>query len=379
MEKPLTHLCFVVHSLNPGGAERLAVEMSIELSQDYRITVVCLDEPGKWAQSLREEGIPVLCLWRQPGFDRAAAVDLSRICREANVDVIHAHQSTPWFYAALAKRRYGKPRLLFEEHGRFFPEEDKWLRRLVNRLIIRKVTDRVVAVSEDIRDRLIRYEGLEHDDIEVVYNGVRIDVAPQPEMRARVRAEFGFSADEFVVGSVGRLDEIKNYPMLVESLALAHGEVAGVRGLIVGSGPDSGRIAKAIEKAGASNVVKMAGHREDARLILRSLDLFVLSSLSEGTSMALLEAMALGVPAVVTDVGGNPEVVIDGKTGWVVPSRDVGSLSAAIVAAAKDSAAAQQVGAAGRDRFVEKFAFSRMMRRYREIYSELRPRSESRA
>jgi glycosyltransferase involved in cell wall biosynthesis len=122
---------------------------------------------------------------------------------------------------------------------------------------------------------------------------------------------------------------------------------------------------------GLSERITLTGYRDDARQLAQCMDLFVLSSFSEGTSMALLEAMSAAVPVAVTAVGGNPEIVTAGETGWVVPSDDVAALSAAIREAARDEAMRQQRAEAGRRRFHERFLFSRMLDHYRDLYREM--------
>ena len=173
MSSGLPNLAYVVHSLNPGGTEKLIVEMSLAFASEFDVAVMCLDEPGLWAAELRAKGIPVHCLWRQPGLDLAMPVRLANHFRRSNTQIIHAHQCTPWFYAALSRLLHSAPRLLLEEHGRFFPEVQNPKRVFVNRLLVRKLTHRFVAVSSDIRMRLQRYEGLNAERIEVIYNGAK--------------------------------------------------------------------------------------------------------------------------------------------------------------------------------------------------------------
>ncbi|MGD9946375.1 MAG: glycosyltransferase [Burkholderiaceae bacterium] len=365
-------LAYVVNSLNPGGTERLVVDMSRAFSRDFDVEVLCLDEPGEWAGPLRDGGIPVHCLWRQGGLDLSMPVRLARHFRRTRPDIVHAHQCTPWFYAALARLLFPGPRLLLEEHGRFYPEADKLLRRLVNRLLIRPLTHRFVAVSADIRERLVRYEGLEHSRIEVIYNGVRPPPAMDPAARARLRAELGFGEQDFVVGTVGRFDPIKNLPMLVAALAGVRQRHPDVRGLLVGDGPERGRIQRLAADRGDHGIV-FTGHRDDARRLVQCMDLFVLASLSEGTSMALLEAMSAGVPAAVTAVGGNPEIVVDGVTGWLVPSGDEQALAAALEQARSNPALRRERGLAGQRRFAEQFSFDAMIERYQALYADLLP------
>lgn len=366
-------LAYVVNSLQPGGTEKLVIEMSRAFAGEFCVRVFCLDEPGLWADDLRRSGIPVVCLWRQSGLDLSICRKLARELRRCGAQIVHAHQCTPWFYTALSRLLNPHPRLLLEEHGRLFPEVDRPLRRLVNRLLIRRLTHRFVAVSKDVRRRLQQYEGLRGMRIEVIYNGVTAETPLNPGQRSALRADLGFDADAFVIGTVGRFDSIKNLPMLVRSLAAARTHAGRIRALLVGDGPELPAIRALIEDLGLTQSVRLTGFRSDARTLLQCMDLFVLSSLSEGTSMALLEAMAAGVPAAVTAVGGNAEVVRSGETGWLVPSGDVAALSAVIVEAAKSFELCSRLGAAARGRVEDVFAIEKMIASYRELYGSLLP------
>ena len=371
MPSPLPNLAYIVHSLHPGGTEKLVVEMSLRFAEAFAVTVICLDEPGLWANGLRAKGIPVHCLWRQRGLDLAMPVRLANHFRRHHTQIVHAHQCTPWFYAALSRLLYSAPRLLLEEHGRFFPEVMNPKRVLVNRLLVKRLTHRFVAVSEDVRGRLQQYEGLDAERIDVIYNGVKAEPPLEPDAREALRSELGVEPGCFVVGTVGRFDPIKNLPMLVGSLARASKQVANLRGLLVGDGPMLADICSLTEGNGLFDRIRMTGFRDDARRLIQCMDLFVLSSFSEGTSMALLEAMAAGVPVVVTDVGGNPEIVINGETGNVVPSGSVDALSGAILDSVNDAPKRRKFAAAARRRIEERFAFDRMIENYRRQYQTL--------
>jgi glycosyltransferase involved in cell wall biosynthesis len=345
--------------------------MGRALMDDFEVRLFCLDEPGQWASELRAQRIPVECLWRQPGLDLAMSVKLARALRRCGAQIVHAHQSTPWIYAALSRLLYARPRLLLEEHGRFFPELDRPLRRLVNRLLIRRLTHRFVAVSEDVRRRLEQYEGLKGTRIEVIYNGVRSEAPLAESARAALRQELGFPSDALIVGTAGRFDPIKNLPLLVRSLATARARDARIYGLLIGDGAELPSIRALIGELGLADSVRLTGYRADARLLVQCMDLFVLSSFSEGTSMALLEAMAAGLPVVVTAVGGNPEVVCAGETGWVVPSEAADALTAALLEAVKDSQLRRCLGSAARRRFEERFTLDKMISSYRQLYRSM--------
>lgn len=363
-------LAYVVNSLNPGGTEKLVAEMSRAFNRDFEVQVYCLDEPGHWARQLRDEGITVHCVWRQPGLDLAVAPRLARLFRAAGTRIIHAHQCTAWFYSALSRFWFPQPSLLLEEHGRFYPEADRPLRRLVNRAFIRPMTHRFVAVSADIATRLVRYEGLRRERIEVVYNGVTPPARLDDVERGRIRAALGFGPEDFVIGTVGRFDPIKNLPMLVESIRRVAAGNERVRGLLVGDGPEFAAVSQLVSEAGLAGRVMLTGFREDARQLAQCMDVFVLSSFSEGTSMALLEAMAAGVATAVTGVGGNPEIVLEGSTGWVVPSGNVEALAAALEEAVSDPGKRARFATAGQQRFQAQFTFEAMIDRYRAIYGQ---------
>jgi glycosyltransferase involved in cell wall biosynthesis len=270
---------------------------------------------------------------------------------------------------------HGAPKLLLEEHGRFYPEEDKPARRRVNRAVIVPLSHRFVAVSEDVRWRLDRYEGLDAARVDVIYNGVDVGPRLTSTERLALRQTLRFTEHDIVIGTVGRFDPIKNLPMFIESLAAAREQNSRIRGLLVGDGPEFGAVKALLGTHGLEDAVHLTGFRSDARQLVQCLDLFVLSSFSEGTSMALLEAMASGVPAVVTAVGGNPEIVVAGETGWVVPSGAVAALTSAVLDAAADESLRRDFGRAGRQRFEDNFTFGRMIECYRELYRSMMPSS----
>ena len=261
----LPSIAYVVNALNPGGTERLVVDMSRAFAREFDLMVICLDEPGAWGQALRAEGIAVHCVWRQPGMDLSMPRKLARLFRAAGTRIVHAHQCTPWFYAALARLRYGAPKLLLEEHGRFYPEVRNRKRAFINRALIRPLTHRFVAVSEDVRQRLESYEGLDAAQIRVIYNGVTPPDEIDPAARTALRARLGVAPGDFVVGTVGRFDSIKNLPMLVRSIGEAIKQNPQVRGLLVGDGPEMARIRALIAELGLSERIVLTGYRAGVR------------------------------------------------------------------------------------------------------------------
>jgi L-malate glycosyltransferase len=364
-------IAYVAHTLNPGGTERLVADMARAFAREYDIRIVCLDEPGVWAEDLRSEGIPVHCVWRQPGFDPAVPLRLAGLFRRWGTRLVHAHQCTPWFYAALSRLRYSAPRLLFEEHGRFYPESDHRLRRLVNRHLISRLTQEFVAVSADVGRRLARYEGVPGHRITLVYNGTADAPRLDAVERARLRRDLGLESSDIVVGLFGRLDPIKNPLLLLRSVADLRKSGVPVRLLIAGDGPLRSEVERVVVDLCLGEAVRMLGFRNDTRKLMQTLDVFALPSFSEGTSMALLEAMSAGVPAVATAVGGTPEILQDGVNGWLVPSDDLARLTEALREAAVRPDIRAVRAAAARRRYEEKFTARHMLDAYRDNYARL--------
>jgi glycosyltransferase involved in cell wall biosynthesis len=364
----MAKIAYVVNSLNLGGAENLVVQMSLAFSSTHSVMVICLDEPGLWADKLRTAGIPVYCVYRQDGLDFHTALRLAALTRKYDIDIIHAHQCTAWFYAALSRLLFRKPKLLFEEHGRHYPEVRSVKKIIVNKLLVQHLTHYIVAVSHDLSQRLIEFEGVSLGRIKVIYNGIESPLQLSEEKRVNLRKGFGVLIDEFLVGSVGRLDHIKNYPLLLQTFAELITEYPKAKLMLVGEGPEREHLQNLAEELAIVEKVIFTGYRQDATDLLQAFDLFVLCSFSEGTSMALLEAMATGLPSVVTDVGGNSDLITSGESGWVVNSDDKHSLLIASKEAIGDCRKARKYALNARTRFDKQFTFDRMISGYQNLY-----------
>ncbi len=366
-----TKILYIVHSLNLGGTERLAADMSIALKNRFDMHVLCLDEPGLWADQVRDQGIPVTALYRQPGLDMRLPGMIAGYAKANQIDLYHAHQCTPWFYAGLSRLIYSSPQLLFEEHGRLYPEVLNKKRRLFNQLILQHLTHKAVAVSQDVKKRLYTYEGLNKNKTDVVYNGTSPAQPGSMEKRKSIRKQFGFKESDIVAGSIGRLDPIKNYALFINGVAQARKTNPNLKGIIIGDGPLMEDLTQHVKEQNLENSFMLPGYHPNAASLVGIMDLFVLPSFSEGTSMALLESMAAGIPSIVTNVGGNPEIVVHGQTGWTITSNDLRAMTTALKTATDDKDLRQHTGLKAQARFKEKFTFETMLTNYIKIYRNL--------
>ena len=359
----------VVLSLNPGGTERLVIELSRRLHAEFPMAVCCLDERGSWGEALRRDGIPVHELGRQPGFHPFLAAKVRTLARRQGAQIVHCHHYSPFVYGALASLLMPDVKVIFTEHGRLSDAPPSRKRRTANRLL-GGLADAVTTVSHDLLSHMVR-EGFDAGAVRVVSNGITVPAPRSPHDRIRTRHLLGLAGDDFVIGSVGRLDPVKDFPNLVDALAALRRSGANARLVLVGDGPERADIEQHVRNSGLTDCVQLLGYRADATDLLCALDLYVNSSIFEGISLTILEAMAVGLPVVATHVGGTSEIVEQGVTGLLTPARDAVALAAAMATLHQSEVMRRAYGNAGRERVVRAFSIERMVAEYAGLYRRL--------
>lgn len=360
------HLMQVVLSLAPGGAERLVIDISRHLAGRFDLTVCCLDDDGAWAPEVRAAGIEVVALRRAPGFRPGVGRRIAHLARQRGVDLLHCHQYSPFVYGRIAKAFHPSLGLIYTEHGRLSDAPPSWKRQLVNPLLS-QFDGAIVAVSDDLRQYMnrSRFPGAR---VAVVRNGIDITPLPGPADRQRARQRLGIGNDVFVIASVARLDPVKDFPAMLEAYAAARRSLPPSRLLLIGDGPERAALAERAARADLAGSVDFLGMRDDARALLCAADLYANSSISEGVSITILEAMTAGVPVVATSAGGTPEVLADGVAGVLVPVRSPARLAQAMIALANDPARRARLAIVGRRRVETSFAVQRMVAEYVQLY-----------
>jgi glycosyltransferase involved in cell wall biosynthesis len=227
----------------------------------------------------------------------------------------------------------------------------------------------MVAVSEDIARFLCQAVGVKPDKIRTIYNGIETDLfCPNQRMREQIRQELQVTDEQSVIGAVGNLYPVKGHTYLVRAAATVTEVVPNAVFLIAGRGHLLGRLQAEARELGVENKIRFLGFRDDVPALLQAMDIFVLPSLSEGLPLSAIEAMASGKPVVATRVGGVPEVVVDGETGFLVAPEDAGGLAKKLVCLLKSPCLAQELGSAGCERAKERFSLDRMVKGYEELY-----------
>ncbi len=332
-------------------------------SSRYR-SVACLFRDGWLRERCEQSGIETYILRITGKLDLRWLRMFYRLARQQDVKLIHAHEFGANTYGALAARILGIP-LVATVHGRHY-YADRASRRLAYRIVSRIAT--MVAVSEDVKRFLVKVTGAAERRIRVVYNGIgKLASLPADEVCQR-RLALGLTGEDRVVGVVGSLYGVKGHRYLLEAAPQILEACPSATFLIVGCGELEAELRAQAKRLGLDGRVRFLGFREDVGELLSLFDVFALPSLSEGLSIALLEAMAAGKPVVATNVGGNPELIIDCETGLLVPAGDVRKLAAAIGKLLKDPAEARRLGENGMNRAKRCFGLESMIEGYQAIY-----------
>jgi sugar transferase (PEP-CTERM/EpsH1 system associated) len=362
----------VVNNMGLGGTEKVVLKLAAKLTEGFEHQVCCVRRyDAAWVQTaLRPEQLIALDL--PPSRFAVFVPQLAKTIRSCKPDIVHSRN---WgaIEAVFAARLAGVPVVVHSEHGYDVALEKTSLRQRWVRRLACSAADAFFTVSRELQDFHARQAGVPAERIRVLYNGVdTVNFAPQPDVRARIRAELGIAPDEFVVGAVGRMVPIKDYETLVRAAGVLAGANLRFKLMLVGDGRElPGVVGLAQSLPGMSARLLALGERDDIPELLSAMDVFAQTSLREGLSNTVLEAMSTGLPAVVTAVGGNPEVVEDGINGWLFQPGDVQGLSQLLLSLASDRNLCRRAGAAARLRVQEKFSNGTMLESYRALYMDL--------
>lgn len=364
----------VTHGLGIGGMERVILDLCRELDPSvYETSIYCTHVRGDLADEAEALGIKVYFEHSERRLDHwMRPLRLYRHFRKSSPDIVHTQHAAAFQDAALASRFARVPVLIHTDHSKHYPTTPR--RHLVVERLLARLADRFCAVSEHTKADLVRHESLAPGRTHVVYNGYDFPIHPRWEDRAKVRTELGVGDGEFLIGSVGRLEWQKGYDLLMEALPRILHAAPHVRAIIVGGGTKKNELSAKRDALGLESRVHLTGWRRDAPRFLTAFDLFVMPSRFEGMPIALLEAMASGLPVLATSVGGIPEMIEDGISGRLVPEGDVEALSRTALDLIEAPDSLRRLGSAARARYKSEFRVASMVQAYDRMYRELSSR-----
>ena len=363
----------LINGLEVGGAETLILNMLKvfkEKFKNYQFFICYLSGKGTLAQDIKLLGYKVFDLGAKTRLNLSVIARLSKIFREVRVDILHLHLPRSGFIGRLAARLANIQAVVYTEHSLWsmYPA----LSRYLNRLTI-NMNSVIISVSEGVKKSILASRRVSQEKVRTVYNGVDLDALNAVDVdKTKKRLELGIPLLVPVVGNVANLSPPKGHEYLLRAAPQVLRLRPDVRFVIVGRDDGEARdLNKLVVQLGIEDRVIFTGFRKDVAEVISIFDLFVLSSLFEGMSVALLEAMALGKPTVVTTVGGNTEVVVDGVTGLHVPPCNSDAMATAILNLLDNSPLMASMGEAAVLRVKENFTIESMAMQYERIYREL--------
>jgi glycosyltransferase involved in cell wall biosynthesis len=290
---------------------------------------------------------------------------LCKIMKNRHPDILHTYFFWSIIYGRLLKRLGLIDTLVENREDLGFgwgKHEYVWLK------MTRKIPDKIICVSEAVKRVVMEREGVEESRIAVIHNGV--DPHQEPTgMQAITRRELGFADDNLVIGMVANYNRaVKGVTNFLDAIPAIVSAVPSARFLFVGGGDEENSLRSKAVKLGIDPYVVFAGYKKDIHRYYEIMDISVLTSFSEGLSLTLLESMGYGIPIVATRVGGNPELVVEGETGYLVPVKDNRTLVDRIVTLLQDKELRRRMGKEGRLRAERKFLMRDVSNRYLDIY-----------
>lgn len=356
----------LILSLDRGGLEAMAVDLAIGLNNHgVRPVVVALDEGGLLEERLLSAGIEYGIVGRQRNFGPRYHSELVSLLRKHRVDVIHTHMFAPLLHAIPAAMRLGIHRIAHTEHSSEYLHRRRRLQ-----IALRMMSGRTSAftlVGQRMRPFYATTIGVSEQRIRVIPNGIEVG-SESGAGREAARRELGIPADAFVVASAGRLAPEKNYQMLLRAAAEARRNGSDAYVLLFGDGSERDALVGLAIELGIDDRLVLPGWRVDLARLLPAADVFALTSLSEGLPLALLEGMAASLPPICTPVGDIPEIVEDGRTGFLIPLHQPESLAQRIMQLASDPSLRRTMGAAARAVVSTRYSREAMIRQYLQAY-----------
>lgn len=360
----------IIQNLHYGGMERILHSIAQRLpSHGFEVHIVALEFFGRFSEGL-EGRVKLHQVGRMPRFSLLRPGKLVDLLKQIQPDVVHSHSGV-WLKGARAARLAGVPVFVHTEHGRPDPVP---LRDRISDYCASRWTDMVIAVSDPLA-QVLRSQVLPRDTrLEVLPNGIAPVTPLSPPERDAIRAQIGIPSGSPVLGSVGRLEPVKNYRLALEALAALPslprpwGDPVLV---LAGDGSERAALQARAVELGLSDRVRFLGWRDDAERLYGIFDIFCLTSLSEGTSVSLLEAMAMANCPVVTDVGGNRAVLGPELECLIVQSGDATALAQAWFRLLTDPELRLTLGIRARHRVLTAFAVDHMVKSLASWYREL--------
>lgn len=361
------HIAQITYSLNIGGLEKLVTDLAKNLVGDgIQVSVYCLSNELTLLTTLTEANVQVFSIPKRKGVDFRLFGKLRKLLVENKVDLVHTHNVGAWIYGGIAALLAGK-KVIHTEHSNVFAHQN---RLILSERVLSNFTSVIIGDSKKVRDHLVFQSKLPESKIETVFNGIDTDIFRDDGTRSLRKTFKNIAEHDIVIGTVARLAAVKNQETMLEALKILTKRMPNIKLLMIGDGPQKNALNAKATELNISDKVLFLGEREDIPQLLNCLDIFILTSLSEGLPLSVLEAMASCLPVISTRVGAIPEVVREGETGFLIEPKCPEALADAIERLATNPELRIAMGKKGRQRVIEEFSLKQMVDQYKKIYAQ---------
>lgn len=357
-------------TLPVGGAENLLLSILRKLDAERFASVVCcIGERGIVGEQVAAMGIPLveLHLLNKGGMDRRVVPALVDLIRRERIDLVHSHLYHANFYGRLAAKKAGVAAVA-SIHNTY--TKHKLHRQFINWYLGRH-TAAIIAGSEEIKRDVVRYDHVPESLVEVIPNSVDLSRSHSALSREQARERLDIPDSAIVLGTVGRLEEQKGQRYLIEALALLRAQGVNALLLLVGEGREGAALKALTASLGLEQQVMFLGTRDDLGDLFRAMDLFVMPSLWEGLSLAMLSAMAAGLPVVATSVGGVPQVLGEDEYGFTISAGDAAALAARIAQCLADPSGMALMGKKAAQHVRDNYSDEAMVSKVQAVYDKI--------
>ena len=364
----------IIESLEAGGAEKVVVDLINNMPSNIASTICCLKKSGVMAEQI-EGTSHVYELNAKKGNDLGVIFKLIKIIKLEQPDIIHAHNWNTFCESIISAKLSGSKKVINTIHGHHFVyskdlagQIKKKIRHLVEKWLS-LWSYRICCVSKNIFDYIKREIKIQDEKLQIIINGVNTKYKPTTSKNDLLK-ELGLKGSESIITYVGRLMPVKNLECLLKGISLAAEECPNIHLLLIGDGIMKEKLLELSAELNIERVVSFLGHKHNARDYTFISQLFVLPSFYEGTSIALLEAMAAGLPAIASEVGGNKATIIDHHSGFLFDPDNPKQLSELIIKLCKDKSSRRQMGLNAKNRIEDEYSISNVVRKYLKLYKD---------
>lgn len=364
-------VCLLNSAGDVGGGEKHLLSIAEGLAPRGFHFLFVAPSPGWFAQTLSDRGWPLHVVDLSRRFSLRSLLVLRDLLRAERIEILHTQGARANFTGRLAARWAKTPVVVSTIQNSLFDYDVSSARRRAYVTLERwssRWADRIICVAEALAADVIERYGISREKVEVIHNAINLDNFRPRRPPDRVRMELGLPTTTQVVALVGRMTDQKGHFYLLRALPALMSSHPDLHLLIAGDGPLRPALEAEANALGIRGRCHFLGVRNDVADLLAASDVVAVPSLSEGLPYVILEAMAVAKPVVASRVSGNPELVVDGQTGLLVPSRDVEALVLALDRLLSDPEAAVSMGAAGRRRVESEFTLGRMLNRIERVY-----------